>query len=222
MTTLPAVRALLNNCSCVHLICCRRPASPSPAWLRTALRLTSLFVGLFTCQSIRTSNTLTAPKLRPHAFSSARTLDCCALPADACECWPAEPLFTPHPPMVAKSCPNPRVHKGEVHYKRGTLVESRPCWQVVPFPSQSPSFPYTSPSKPSQSHSFPFFTQAQPNPAKALPFLPQAPTNTILILNPSSNPFYSRSLDFPNIFTCAKSSQTRALSSLSEILQRIL
>jgi len=29
------------------------------------------------------------------------------------------------------------------------------------------------------------------SPAKALPFLPQAQTNTILILNPSSNPLYS-------------------------------
>ena len=54
----------------------------------------------------------------------------------------------------------------------------------------------------------PFLTQAQPNPAKALSFLPQAQTNTILIVNPSFNPLYSRSLDFPNIFTCAKSSQT--------------
>jgi len=68
----------------------------------------------------------------------------------------------------------------------------------------------------------PFLTQAQPNPAKALPFLPQAHTNTILILNPSSNPLYSRSLDFPNIFTCAKSSQTNALPSLLAILWRIL
>jgi len=32
------------------------------------------------------------------------------------------------------------------------------------------------------------------SPAKALPFLPQAQTNTILILNPSSNPLYSRFL----------------------------
>ena len=76
--------------------------------------------------------------------------------------------------MVATSCSNPRAHKAEVHYQRGTLVESRPCWQVVSFPSQSPSF----------------LTQAQPNPAKPLPFLPQAQTNTILILNPSSNPLY--------------------------------
>ena len=33
-TTLPAVRALPDNCSCVHLICCHRPASPSPVWLQ--------------------------------------------------------------------------------------------------------------------------------------------------------------------------------------------
>jgi len=203
-TTLPAVRALPDNCSCVHSIC--SSPCPPPAWLRTAPRLTLLLVGLFTCQSIRTSSTLSAPELRLDECGSARTLDCCALPAAACECWPAEPQLTPHPPVVAKSCSNPRAHKAEVHYQRGTLVESRPCWQVVPFPSQSPSF----------------LTQAQPNPAKALPFLPQAQTNTILILNPSSNPLYSCSLDFPNIFTCAKSSQTNALPSLLAIRWRIL
>ena len=37
---------------------------------------------------------------RLHAFGSARTLDCCALPAATCECWPAEPQLTPHPPVV--------------------------------------------------------------------------------------------------------------------------
>jgi len=46
------------------------------------------------------------------------------------------------------------------------------------------------------------------SPAKALPFLPEAQTNTILILNPSANPLYSSSHNFPNIFTCAKRSQT--------------
>jgi len=95
---------------------------PPPAWLRTALRLTLLLVGLFTCQSIRTSRTLTAPELRLHACASARTLDCCALPAAACECWPAEQQLTPHPPVVTKSCSNPRAHKAEVHYQRGTLA----------------------------------------------------------------------------------------------------
>jgi len=116
-TTLPAVRALPDNCSCVHSICCRRPVSPPPAWLRTSLRLTLLLVGLLTCQSIRTSSTLTAPKLHLHAWGSARTLDCCALPAATCECWIAEPQLTPHPPVVAKSCSNPRAHKAEVHYQ---------------------------------------------------------------------------------------------------------
>ena len=80
-------------------------------------------------------------------FHCARTLDCCALPAAACKSWPAEPHLMPQPPVVAKSCSNPRAHKAEVHYQRGTLVESRPCWQVVPFPRQSPAFPSTSPDE---------------------------------------------------------------------------
>jgi len=66
----------------------------------------------------------------------------------------------------------------------------------------------------SPAKTLPFLTQDQPNPAKALPFLPQAQTNTILILNPSSNPLYFRSLNFPNIFTCAKSNQTNTLPTL--------
>ena len=103
-TTLPAVRALPDNCSCVRSICWRSPASPPPAWHRTALRLTLLLVGLFTCQSIRTSSTLNVPELRLHACGSARTLDCHALPDAACECWPAESQLMPHPPVVAKSC----------------------------------------------------------------------------------------------------------------------
>jgi len=146
-TTLSAARTLPDNCRCVHLISCRRPDSPSTAWLWTALSLTLLFVGLLPFQSIRTSTNLTTPELRLNACGSARTLDCCALPAETCECWPPEPHLTPHPPVVANSCPNPRAHKTEVHYQRGTLVESRPCWQVVPFPNQNPSFPYTSPAK---------------------------------------------------------------------------
>ena len=119
------------------------------------MRVTLLLVGLFTCRSIRTSSTLTSSELHLHACGSARTLDRCALPAVICKCWPAEPQITPHPPVAAKSCSNPRAHKAEVHYQRGTLVESRPCWQVVPFPSQSPSFPHTSPAKPSQRTSCP-------------------------------------------------------------------
>jgi len=144
-TTLPSVRAPPDNCNCVLSICCRRSAHPSPAWLRTALRLTLFFVCLLTCQSIHTFSTLTTPELRLHACGSARTLDCCALPAAACESWPAEPHLIPHPPVVAKSCSNPSAHKAEVHYRRGTLVESRPCWQVVPLPS--PAFPPTRPDE---------------------------------------------------------------------------
>ena len=87
---------------------------------------------------------------RLHARSSGRRwknsmFDCCALPAAACECWPAEPQLMPQPPAVAKFCSNPRAHKAEVHYQRGTLVESRPCWQVVSLPS--PAFPPTSPDE---------------------------------------------------------------------------
>ena len=172
-TALPAVRARPDNCRCVHSKCSRCRASLSPAWLRTALRLTFLFVGLFrvTCQSIRTFSTLTSPELRLHAGGSARTLDCCALPAAACERWPAAPHLMPKPPVISKSCPNPRAHKAEVHYRRGTLVESRPCWPVVPLPS--PVIPPTSPDEhhpdpESFCHSslllFPRFSQHSPSP----------------------------------------------------------
>jgi len=195
-----------DNCNCVHSIFCRCPASPPPPWLRTALRLTLLLVGLFTCQSIRTSSTLTAPELRLHVCGSVRTLDCCALPDANCECWPVELQLTPHPPVVAKSYSNPRAHKAEVHYQRGTLVKSRPCGKWFHSPTKS----------------LPFLTQVQANSARALPFLPQAQTNTILILNSSYNPLYSCSLDVPKIFTCAKSRQTNALPPLLAILRRIL
>jgi len=144
-TTLPSVRAPPDNCSCVHSICCRRPARPSPASLRTALRLTLFFVCLLNCQSIHTFSTLTAPELRLHACGSARTLGCGALTAAVCEHCPVEPHLIPQPPVVAKSCSNPRAHKTEVYYRRGTLVESRPCWQVVPLPS--PAFPPTRPDE---------------------------------------------------------------------------
>jgi len=58
----------------------------------------------------------------------------------------------------------------------------------------------------SPAKALPFHTQAQPNPAKPIPFLPQTQTNTILLLKPSSNPLYSRSLDFPNtpiLYSCS-------------------
>ena len=93
----------------------------------------------------------------------------------------------------ASVSPNPCVHKTEVHYQRGTLVQSRPCCQVVPFPSQNPSFPYTSPAKP----------------AKTISFLPQAQTNTILLHHPTPETFLQFSLfpfsSFPqHIHLCEK------------------
>ena len=59
---------------------------------------------------------------------------------------------------------------------------------------------------PSPAKALPSHTKAQPNPAKTIPFLPQAQTNTILLLKTSSNPLYSRSLDFPNtpiLYSCS-------------------
>ena len=94
---------------------------------------------------MRSFSTLTAPELGLHACGSARTLDCCALPAAAYKRWPAEPHLMPQPPVVAKSCSDPRALKAKVHYWRGTLVKSRPCWQVVPLPS--PAFPPTCPDE---------------------------------------------------------------------------
>jgi len=70
---------------------------------------------------------------------------CYAPLAAAYECWAAELHLMPQPPALGKSCSNPRAYKAEVHYQRGTLVESRPCWQVVPLPS--PAFPPTSPDE---------------------------------------------------------------------------
>jgi len=144
-TTLSSARAPPDNCSCVHAICCRRPTRPSPAWIRTALRLTLFFDYLLTCQSIHTFSTLTTPQLRLYACGSARARDCGALTTVACAHCPLEPHLISQPPVVAKSCSNPRAHKGEVHYRRGTLVEPRPCWQVVPLPT--PAFPPTRPDQ---------------------------------------------------------------------------
>jgi len=62
-------RKQLSQIECTQvraLDLCRRPVSPPPVWLRTALRLTLLVVDLFTFQSIRTSSTLTTPELRLH------------------------------------------------------------------------------------------------------------------------------------------------------------
>jgi len=91
------------------------------------------------------------------------------------------------------------------------LVATRPSCTASEGPWLNPDL--VGKWSPPPAKALPFYTQAQTNPAKAIPFLPQAQTNTILLLNPSSNPLYSCSLDFPNIFTCAKSSQTNALPS---------
>jgi len=37
----------------------------------------------------------------------------------------------PMPFVAGKSCSNPCAYTAEVHRQRGTLVESKPCWQVV-------------------------------------------------------------------------------------------
>jgi len=113
-----------------------------------------------------------------HVCGSARTLDCCALPVTACESWPVELHLMPKPPVVQ----NPDQ----------ILVPTRPRYTTSEGPWLNPDLVGK------WSHS----------PAKALPFLPQAQTNTILILNPSSNPLYVSSLNFPHIFTCAKRNQT--------------
>jgi len=132
-----SARAPPDNCICVHSICGRLPARPSPVWIRTTLRLTLFFGCLLTCHSLHAFSTL----LRLHSCGNARTRDCGALTALACAHCPLEPHLIPQSPAVAKSCSNPRAHKAEVHYRRGTLVESRPCWQVVPLPS--PAVPST-------------------------------------------------------------------------------
>jgi len=50
-------------------------------------------------------------------------LDYCALITTTCETWSAELYLMSQPPVVAKSCSNPRVHNVKVYYQRGTLVE---------------------------------------------------------------------------------------------------
>jgi len=136
-TTLPSARAPLHSCSWVHSICGRLPARPPPVCIRIVLRLTLFFGCLLTCHSVHALNTL----LRLHSCINARTRDCGALTASACARCLLEPHLIPLSPAVVKSCPNPRTHKVEVHYRRGTLVESRPCWPVVPLPT--PAVPPT-------------------------------------------------------------------------------
>ena len=104
--------------------------------------------------------------------------------------------------MVANSCPNSRAHKAEVHYQRGTLVQSRPCWQVVPFPSQSPSFPYTSPAKPSQSHSFPPTSpdEHHPTPPSYSSNLPPILSIPVLLISPTYSPVRKVVKQIPSLF----------------------
>ena len=135
------------------------------------------------------------PSARAHSCDNTRTRDCGALTALVCAHCPLEPHLIPQLPAVAKSGSNPRSHKTEVYYRQGSLVDPRPLLASGPTPQ--PCLSSNTPRR-TRSHS----------PAKALPFLPQAQTNTILILNPSSNPLYSSSLTFTNICTCAKRSQT--------------
>jgi len=136
-TPLPSARAPPDNCNCVDSICGRLPTRPPPVWIRTDLRLTLFFGFLLTCHSVHAFNTL----LRLHSCGNARTRDCGALTVLTCAHCPLEPHLIPQSPAVAKSFSNPRAHKAEVHYRRGTLVESRPCCQVVPLPR--PAVPST-------------------------------------------------------------------------------
>ena len=122
------------------------------------------------------SNPLYSSSLNfPNIFTCAKRsqTNCCALPAANS----AEPHLIPQPPVVAKSCSNPRAHKAKVHYQRGTLVESRPCWQVVPLPS--PAFLPTSsdehhpdPESLCQSSLFPFPRFSQHSLSPCTPALP--------------------------------------------------
>jgi len=107
-----------------------------------------------------------------------------------------------------------------VHYRRGTLEESRPCWQVVPLPS--PAVPSTRPDEHlSDPESF-CHSPSLPNPrahkdevttgeghwlnpdlvgkwshSPALPFPQHAQTNTFPIPNPSVTLPLFRFLVFP-------------------------
>jgi len=137
ITPLPSARAPPDNCRCVHSICCRLPARSPPFWIRTALRLTLFFGCLLTCRSVHAFNT----HLRLHSCGIVRTRDCGALTVLACAHCPLEPHLIPQSPAVAKSCSNPRAHKAEVYYRQGSLVDPRPCRQVVRLPS--PSVPST-------------------------------------------------------------------------------
>ena len=91
---------------------------------------------------------------RLHARCSARMFDCCALPAAACECWPAEPHLMPQPPVIAKSCSNPRAHKAEVPYRdRGGPIPQTKSFLSLHKPSQTQPKPFLSFHKPRRTQS---------------------------------------------------------------------
>jgi len=72
------------------------------------------------------------------------------------------------PPAVENFCSNPRVHKAEVHYQRGTLVESRPCWQVVLLPGPVLKRPFHIGIHYDQVQNFSQYAEATPSNIKSL------------------------------------------------------
>ena len=93
----------------------------------------TLFLGcLLICHFVHAFST----PLRLHSCGNARTRDCGALTALACARCPLEPHLIPQSSAVAKSS-NPRAHKTEVHYRRGTLEE-----YLVGKWSHSPDLPF--------------------------------------------------------------------------------
>ena len=141
----------------------------------------------------RTYSTLTAPELRLHARGSARTLDCCALPAVTCECRPAEQQLTPHPPVGRKFLPKSSCPQGRSALPARELGSIQTLLASGPLP-QPKSF--LSIHKPSETQSKTFLSSHEPRRTPSY--------STILLLKPSSNSLYSRSLHFPNIHLCEK------------------
>ena len=89
--------------------------------------------------------------------------------------------------LVKSSCV-----KAEVHYRRGTLVESRPCWQVVPLPS-----PVVSSTRSDEHLSDPqsfCHSSSLPFPRSSLHSHPPSPS-----VSPSSTPWYKNKLEMPSL-----------------------
>jgi len=93
--------------------------------------------------------------------------DCCDPPDAACECWTADLQLMSQPPAVENSCSTPRAHKA-VHYQRGTLVESRPCWQVVLLPGPVLKRPFHIGIHYDQVQNFSQYVEATPSNIKSL------------------------------------------------------